>query len=67
MLDKCKLVLTITYGPTAFIDQIVLIGKGDFGPWKATARYVGDKAFESFSIIFSIRIWQFPVNIGKLE
>jgi hypothetical protein len=42
---------------TAYGEQIVRAYHSDFGPAEAAARYVGDKAFEALTVIFSMRIW----------
>jgi len=55
--DRCRYVLILTYGLIAFGEQIRRAYRSEFGPPTAAARYVGDKAFESFAIIFAMRIW----------
>lgn len=55
--DKPRLVLMVEYGLMAFLEQVGRAWKGDFGHAEAAARYVCDKAYEAFVVIFGI-IWR---------
>lgn len=56
--DKSRLVVMVGYGLMAYLEQIGRAWEGDFGHAEAAARYVGDKAFEAFVIVFGIIIWR---------
>jgi hypothetical protein len=55
--DKTRFILMLGYGCMGFAEHIYRAWTGDYGPAEAAARYVGDKALQSFAIVFVISIW----------